>query len=95
MADTTISINVHNGNGERDKLQERNKALYWENVSLRHEVEFLQLLNAERKLKAKRMGMEAHYYRKLYKVERYKEIQRKAQREKAAEKPAEQDGGTS
>lgn len=88
MATETISITAANGK------EERLKALYWENVSLRHEVEFLQLLNKERKLKAKRMGMEANYYRKLHRIERYKEIQRKAQLEqKKAQQEKEEEHG--
>ena len=50
---------------------------------LRYETRFLKLLAEERMIRAKRIGVQAAHYEKLYKIEKFKEVQRKAQLEKA------------
>ena len=75
MAETTITTN-----GRNDK--EQKKLMRLEIASLRLQVRFLELLAAERKIKAKRMAVQAVNYEKLYKMEQFKEVQRKFQREK-------------
>ena len=77
MADTTITTN---GNGDKDK--EQKKLMRLELAALRQQVRFLELLAAERKIKAKRMAVQAVHYEKLYKMEQFKEVQRKFQRER-------------
>ena len=79
MAENTITTN-----GKGDK--EQKKLMRMELAALRQQVRFLELLAAERKIKAKRMAVQAVHYEKLYKMEQFKEVQRKFQREK-------QDGG--
>ena len=76
MAETTITTN---GNGSKDK--EQKKLMRLELAALRQQVRFLELLAAEKKIKAKRMAVQAVHYEKLYKMEQFKEVQRKAQRE--------------
>lgn len=79
MAETTITTN---GNG--GKLRQRIKLMNLELLFLRENVRFLELLNAERKLKAKRLGIRASFYEGLYKKEMYRQEQaRKAQEDKA------------
>ena len=78
MAENTVTTN---GNGGKDK--EQKKLMNMELAALRLQVRFLELLAAERKIKAKRMAVQAVHYEKLYKAEQFKEVQRKAQREKA------------
>lgn len=77
MAENTITTN---GRGGKDK--EQKKLMQMEIASLRLQNRFLELLAAERKIKAKRMAVQAVHYEKLYKMEQFKEVQRKAQREK-------------
>ena len=89
MAETTVTTN-----SERDKLRQRVKLLNLENVFLRHEVTFFQLLAAERKLKAKRLGLRAHFYEGLYKRELHRQEQARAAAQATAEgNAAEQAGG--
>lgn len=78
MAENTVTTN---GKGGKDN-KEQKKLMQMENASLRLQVRFLELLAAERKIKAKRMAIQAVHYEKLYKMEQFKEVQRKAQREK-------------
>ena len=77
MSENTVTTN---GNGGKGKEQKKLRSL--EIASLRLQVRFLELLAAERKIKAKRMAVQAVHYEKLYKAEQFKEVQRKAQREK-------------
>ena len=78
MAETTVTTN-----GKSDKLRQRIKLMNLELVFLRQNVRFFELLAAERKLKAKRLGLRASFYEGLYRQELYKQEQRqKAQQEK-------------
>ena len=77
MARTTVPTN-----GKNDKLGQRVKLMHLELTLLRHNVRFLELLAAERKLKAKRLGLEASFYEGLYRQELYRQEQhRKVQQE--------------
>jgi hypothetical protein len=78
MAETTVTTNGRSGKDYNEK-----KLMQAEVAALRLQVQFLELLAAERKIKAKRMAVQAGHYKKLYKMEQFKEVQRKAQREKA------------
>jgi hypothetical protein len=81
MAETTVTTNGRSG-------KEQKKLMRMELAALRQQIRFLELLAAERKIKAKRMAVQAVHYEKLYKMEQFKEVQRKFQREKEK-----QDGG--
>ena len=77
MAETTVTTN-----GKSDKLRQCIKLMNLELVFLRQNVRFFELLAAERKLKAKRLGLRASFYEGLYRQELYKQEQRrKAQQE--------------
>jgi hypothetical protein len=78
MAENTVTTK---GNG--DKLRQRIKLMNLELIFLRDNVQFFELLAAERKLKAKRLGLRASFYEKLYRQELYKQEQRQqAQQDK-------------
>jgi hypothetical protein len=70
MAENTVTTK---GNG--DNLRQRIKLMNLEIIFLRQNVQFFELLAAERKLKAKRLGLRANFYEKLYQQERYKQEQ--------------------
>ena len=83
MADTTVTTN---GNG--GKLRQRIKLMNLELMFLRQNVQFLELLAAERKLKTKRLGLRASFYERLYKKEMYRQEQARQ-----AQQAAEAEGG--
>ena len=77
MAETTVTTN-----GKSDKLRQRIKLMNLEILFLRQNVSFFELLAAERKLKANRLGLRASFFEGLYKKEMYRQEQaRQAQQE--------------
>lgn len=70
MAETTVPAN-----GKGDKLRQRIKLMSLEILFLRENVRFLELLAAERNLKAKRLGLRASFLEGLYKQEMHRQEQ--------------------